>query len=668
MPTLRGAVARVKNRLDTVARRLAPKLVARVAQSAVQRRLERQRRPLAELSLDPRPVIVFFAPEAGLVPYFMAHCLLAKTLQERGHRILVIRCHDIYPRCTVMESHRRRLDMSLEERRASCHICGQASVEMDRRYGLDTIDLRDVLSVDLRDAIAREVKELPADLSTVEVDGIRFGQICSAEASVALKVVDFTGADPGVRALFVRYLEGALLSYRAMQQLIASLKVARLVYFSEYAMLLGTALAARRAGIPTTNLILGQIRAVDARRVSLMPQLLAIESYRERLQQWPMWRRLALSAAAVDDIAEDALFRISSNSAMVYSPARNGAVDDLAARLELSPHRRVLLAFTSSLDEVSANNYLLAALGLEPFSADQPFADQIEWLEALIAHVESSDELQLVVRIHPREGENRRDKVASRHLEVLRARFNEPYKHSRFIWPGEPVSSYDLMEIADVGLTAWSSTAVEMARFGIPVVIAFNLHTPIPLDDVVTWANTPDGYFKCIEQALKSAPSLTLIRLTYRWLNLRISGHAVDLSDVVPSAAYWGLPSYRTPGAAGIVEDALVSGRNMLDINREQLVARQREGSEKIETAALLRQLRRLIWFLSLGEQPLNDYRLRFASASVERLPDDCDALVAGCGEGVEFRTRNRVARRQSQIVKRLAMLAAENAFEYVEG
>ena len=102
----------------------------------------------------------------------------------------------------------------------------------------------------------------------------------------------------------------------------------------------------------------------------------------------------------------------------------------------------------------------------EPFSDRQPFRDQIEWLEALIKKVELSRNLQLIVRIHPREGANRREAVVSSHLGLLKSRFSRSYNHVRFVWPGDEVSSYDLMELADVGPRSWSSTALEMARLG----------------------------------------------------------------------------------------------------------------------------------------------------------------------------------------------------------
>ncbi len=75
---------------------------------------------------------------------------------------------------------------------------------------------------------------------------------------------------------------------------------------------------------------------------------------------------------------------------LIYSPVRTGSADDLFERLKLDPHRRVLVAFTSSLDEIEANNRYLNAMHMEPFPERQPFQDQIEWLEALVAKVEAS--------------------------------------------------------------------------------------------------------------------------------------------------------------------------------------------------------------------------------------------------------------------------------------
>ena len=623
------------------------------------------RRGLSDFAAENGRVLIFFAPEAGVTPHYMANCLVAKAMQERGHRVLMVRCFDIYPRCIVMDAVGLAQEHSDEQRRSVCTSCVRSSVEMAGAYGLDVIDLRDVLDEEMRRTVDRLMAHLPEDLSTFEVDGIRFGKICGAEAAVTFKIADFTGATPAVRVLLIRYLRGALLSYLAMHRLIGAMDVARVIHFNHYAILFAAALAARSKGVPATNMSMASIRGVDRRRITFLTEAVPIETDRRRLDEWTDWRNLALPDKSIIEIADDCIYRMSSNSTMIYSPVRTGAVDQLFSRLDLSPHRRLLVAFTSSLDEIGADNQVIEALGLEPPSTRQPFCDQIEWLEALIVHVEGSKELQLVVRIHPREDINRRDKVASAHLEILRQRFSRPFKHVRFVWPAEPVSSYDLMELADVGLVAWSNTALEMARLGVPVLIAFD-YTPIPTRDVVAWSDNRKGYFWKLDEALQRIPSLNPIRFAYRWSNLRLLGGAVDMGDVIPDLQFLGLPPYESPSAARAIEDILIRGRDPLEINREALIAGQTRGAERNEQDVLMQQLRRFIWFLCFSEDRMTDYRLFFTRSRIVVAPSDYDAVLISDGEYIEFRAEDRTIRRRSRMVQRLALLAGQNTIEVV--
>lgn len=604
--------------------------------------------------------VVFFAPEAGVAPHYMAHCLVAKTLKERGHRVLVIRCFDVYPRCVVMDASALALEPTEAERLAVCASCRQSADNMAGAYGLDVLDLQDLIDDDMRRTVDRLMQDLPEDLSSFEFEGARLGQFCGAMAAVTFKVTDFTGADPAVRSLLLKYLRGSLLSYLAMQRLTRMIGITRVIYFNQYAMLMAAALAARQIGIPTTNLSHATVRAVDRRRLIFMTQPLSIATFRQLLREWPNWRNLALPPQAINEIGDDCIYRMSSNSTLIYSPVRTGA-EDLFERLKLDPGRRLLVAFTSSLDEILANKRYLDAMRMEPFPEKQPFRDQIEWLEALVAKVEDSADLQLVVRTHPREGANRRDAIVASHLGMLKERFSKPFKHVRVVWAEEPISSYDLMELADVGLSAWSFTALEMARLGVPTVVAFDQHTPFPKGDVVLWAETPEGYFACLEQALQRGPSIEPIKYGFRWSHLRFLGCSVDIGDVVPNSDAGTLPTYRTPKAAAAIEEVVIGGRTALELNRERLLADRGANAEADERQALMRQLRRCIWFLFTGEDRAGDFRLFYAGDPVGGIPVGYDAVVVDDGNMIEFRTRDRSVRRRSRAAQRLSALAAQN-------
>ena len=486
-------------------------------------------------------------------------------------------------------------------------------------------------------------------------------------AAVTYKTTDFTGADPTVRTLLIKYLQGALLSYRAMQRLHRTVKIVRVVHYLQYAILLSAVLAARQAGVPTTNMSNATIRAGDRRRIVFMTEILAIATYRHQLQQWPQWRALALPPIAIRDVGDDVIYRMSSNSILIYSPVHTGALETVFKRLNLCSKRRLLVAFTSSLDEIGANNLYLESVRLAPFPEKQPFRDQIEWLQTLIERVEPSSDLQLVIRVHPREGANRRDSLQSTHLGLLRERFSRSYENVRVVWPEDPISSYDLMELADVGLSAWSTTGLEMARLGVPTVVAFDLHTPFPIGDVVRWKETREGYFECIDQALQAGPSLDPILFAYRWSHVRFLGCSFNLDDLVPNSESGVLPRYKSPRAAADIESVLIGGRSALDLNRDALLANQNGQAKAVEHEALMHQLRRSIWYLCFGEDRDEDYRLYYFASPPTLMPSGCDAAIIDDGEAVELRTTGRSVTRRSQMVRRLAKLAAVNQTELVQ-
>ena len=145
-----------------------------------------------------------------------------------------------------------------------------------------------------------------------------------------------------------------------------------------------------------------------------------------------------------------------------------------------------------------------------------------------------------IVRIHPREGANKRESVVSQHLSLLRAAFGGKYAHCRFVWPADAVSSYDLGEAADLVLTSWSTIGLEMARLGAPVLVAFNgAGAPLPRDDFYEWEPTPAEYFEKLRSLLDRPVSAEQIARAYRWYSLLTLGTTLDLADVIPRRRFF---------------------------------------------------------------------------------------------------------------------------------
>ncbi|MDR7306042.1 hypothetical protein [Rhodoferax saidenbachensis] len=609
--------------------------------------------------IDPqRPVYVFFAPEGGVPSHFVADCMIARTMQDLGHQVLMVRCFDSYHHCLTLESRGIPLDRSRTMRANACISCAESGKRMTDSYDLPTITLTDLLSPDELAEIKAQTRAMPADAGEFEVDGIRFGTLCGMDLALNTKKLDqltVTGAD---RALLEAYVEAAITSYRATQQLIERYQVKSVLFFNEYSILMGAVAAAQKHDVPVVRMSHAIHRNIDRSKIILMADPLAIINYHRCLDNWPHWRSLSLPPKTVDLITDNQLSRMGASGFSVYSPKFTAGSSDVFSKLKLAEDRAVLVVYTSSLDEYFSNIHLMSSIGIDLFQKEQPFADQIEWIAALIGYVEKSSHLQLVVRIHPREGKTARENVASEHREMLVQRFSGQYQHVRIVWPEEPISSYDLAEIADIALTSWTNITSETTRLGVPTLIAFKRVNPFPVDDMVGWAPTPESYFELLEKTLKSPDSLDHVLYAYRWSHSAFLSCYVDVGDLVTCHDYDGLPPYQRPAAATLIERVVRDGASLQEMRYDELVGTQGPAAARAELSALKRALRRVLWFLASGTQLPEDYRLRVGSIS-DASPDE--VVVDIRGAMVEISQRGHIIKKRSRAISRLAPLIAES-------
>ena len=142
-----------------------------------------------------------------------------------------------------------------------------------------------------------------------------------------------------------------------------------------------------------------------------------------------------------------------------------------------------------------------------------------EWIEKTVqffaskpeARAERSRCVQLVIRIHPGE---RLTHGASMSDVVKGALANIP-ENIHVIGPLEKVNTYDLMEIADLGLVYTTTTGLEMCMNGIPVIACGETHyrkRGFTLDPM-----SLDEYYAMIASALNSKRILSKTQIDTAW-------------------------------------------------------------------------------------------------------------------------------------------------------
>jgi hypothetical protein len=142
----------------------------------------------------------------------------------------------------------------------------------------------------------------------------------------------------------------------------------------------------------------------------------------------------------------------------------------------------------------------------------QVFSDSMtEWLERTVQFFAQYPQAQFVIRIHPGELVTKGPSVADvvlRALDIPDA--SHLPEHIHMIPADGKVNTYDLVEIADLGLVYTTTVGMEMAMSGVPVMAVGSTHyrgKGFTLDPQ-TW----EGYFDLLRQVLAQPAAYRLSR------------------------------------------------------------------------------------------------------------------------------------------------------------
>jgi hypothetical protein len=153
------------------------------------------------------------------------------------------------------------------------------------------------------------------------------------------------------------------------------------------------------------------------------------------------------------------------SSIQTYQLAAAAPGDEIRERLGLRRGARLALLCPNLLWEA----YYLSGVHREGVAFDRMW----EWLVESVKLFEVRPDWELVIRAHP--WESKRPSVPGVEHR-LRATFPELPANVHVVAPTDPVNTYSLMTIADLGLVYLSTTGLEMALRGLPVVAAGHPH------------------------------------------------------------------------------------------------------------------------------------------------------------------------------------------------
>ncbi|HKZ44009.1 MAG TPA: hypothetical protein VJZ78_03120 [Anaerolineales bacterium] len=141
-----------------------------------------------------------------------------------------------------------------------------------------------------------------------------------------------------------------------------------------------------------------------------------------------------------------------------------------------------------------------------------------DWIIRTIQYFIQTKGIQLVIRIHPGEARVEHGSIS----EMIQQMLPVLPDHIHVIGPLEEVNTYDLMDLASLGLVYTTTVGLEMALRGIPVVVAGRTHYRNRgfTHDPTSWVN----YFKELNALMENLQSFQLtedqVRLAWKYTYL----------------------------------------------------------------------------------------------------------------------------------------------------
>lgn len=224
---------------------------------------------------------------------------------------------------------------------------------------------------------------------------------------------------------------------------------------------------------------------------------------------WQAWGQIPLKQAQLEKVAGwlvDRRYGQSGPGIFKFATSPRGA-EDLKSKLGLRGRKLVAL-FNSSTDESAGDPDIDAA-----------FPSQEDWIERVVQWIARRPQWDLVIRTHPCLAGQIGMSRAQSQIEWFNALKLRLPANAVVVLPEDPLSSYDLMDAADLGLSYGSTAGLEMFALGKPVVAVpgYSLYADAGLPGLVLTGD-PAALDDQMDRAMELQPSREFQRAAFRYL------------------------------------------------------------------------------------------------------------------------------------------------------
>ena len=479
------------------------------------------------------PRILFFSPYANWLYHTGLEASWIHALRLRGATVAISTCQGMFPVCGIykLATNPRPPD--------ACQRCRVRVDDVIRVLGLPDLPLDGFVTATDKRAVKTWVQALaPQDLLQAEYEGQPVGTWAASSAHTQVRMNKLRLELPEVREMVRGQVEGAALASIGVGRLLDAFRpdtVALLNgrFFAHWAMVEHCKQRGIRFVTHERGLQKNTIRfAENARTHDLAP-------YRKL---WEQWKEVALDEAGLERARKVILDRRYGRnySWQKFSPPPQG-LDTLRTELNLSADRPVVAVFGSSDDETAAF----------PERRRGAIPDATKFIPAVCTAAMQMPDVDFVIRMHPN-----LDSAVGRNQQSIAVAASvraTGLKNIRLVMPKDPVSSYTLVDLADVALAYVSTIGLEAAVFGKPVlVVAQATYSHVGCAERI---RTPDSIAAQLRAALEKGVDREGARKALRWTARYFLDYAIPYDVVHEEPQHMPKLNFSTTAALGPGKD-----------------------------------------------------------------------------------------------------------------
>jgi len=417
------------------------------------------------------------------------------------------------------------IDDDSERKNAICNLCCRQSKQIRDNFKFNSISLNSLINQSDKEFADKLILRKTEDLQDFHFKDIPIGKIAAYEALIHSKHIDLKingQAEKIYRAILYNCYLVAVASLRILKSYKIDVGV---TYHSAYSYnrVFQETLESNQLSAYSLNTSYN-VAEHDSHLVVTKDN--PYQSYRRQIADWPLYKDISCSQEEFH-LAARHLTSLMSGVGLAFLVSLNSSNSNFNEYNSLTPEKKLILVTLSSYDELLATE--VAGFGWS--RENLVFSSQIEWVKWLFDYAKSRDDIQIIIRVHPREFPFNKNGNRSAHSYQLERIFKIKPSNVFINLPSDRIPIYELMLKADVVLVAWSSAGLEASMLGIPVVTYCEKVLLYPSSLIVA-ANTESEYRIAVDAALTESWSIDKALISFRWAVFFFVKSRVSINNV----------------------------------------------------------------------------------------------------------------------------------------